>query len=72
MSWSGSLKNSRSRPSAHILGDASNRKNAVTDEGHLATFLQIYSEQQLSNMGNAVNKDYMDATGLDLPTTINE
>lgn len=56
----------------YILGDASNRKNAVTDEGHLATFLQIYSEQQLNNMGNAVNKDYMDATGLDLPTTINE
>lgn len=56
----------------YILGDASNRKNAITDEGHLATFLQVYDEQQLNNMGSAVNKTYMDATGLDLPTTISE
>ena len=56
----------------YILGDPANRKNAVTDEGHLATFLQIYSEKQLNNMGNVVNTDHFEATGLELPTTVSE
>ena len=54
----------------YIMNDPENYKTAVTDEGHLPAFYQIYSEPALNNMGEIVNSDMLEATGLAMPDTV--
>lgn len=54
----------------YIMNDPDNYKTAVTDEGHLPAFYQIYSEPALNNMGEIVNADMLEATGLAMPNTV--
>ena len=54
----------------YIMNDPDNYKTAVTDEGHLPAFYQIYSEPALNNMGEIVNADMLEATGLAMPDTV--
>ena len=56
----------------YYLKDADIYKNTVTDEGRIATFMALYSETAKTNQGVAVNKNYFEATGMDVPNTVDE
>lgn len=45
-------------------------KNVATDEGHIASFATLRSEPRVTNLGVVVNSDYMKATGLEIPETV--
>lgn len=45
---------------------------AYTDSGSIGAFYTINVEPALQNMGMIVNADYLDATGLDVPETMEE
>lgn len=48
----------------------SNMKAAMTANGNIGSFVTINAEPRDSGMGTVVNKDYLDATGLDIPDTV--
>ena len=54
----------------YIMNDPDNKKVALTDEGHLPAFYQVYNETGLNNMGEVVNTDMLDETGMDIPDTV--
>lgn len=54
----------------NINQDAHNA--AYTDTGAIGAFLTINAEAAMQNLGMVVNADYLDATGLDMPTTMEE
>ena len=54
----------------NINQDAHNA--AYTDTGAIGAFLTINVEAALQNMGMVINADYLDATGLDMPSTMDE
>lgn len=54
----------------YVNCDPENRKVIETDEGHIGAFLTVSSETAVTNLGNAVNAAYFNATGLEMPDTI--
>lgn len=55
---------------SYIMNDPENYKTAITDDGHLPAFYQVYNETALNNMGEIVNTDMIAATGLEVPDTV--
>lgn len=47
-----------------------NLKAATTANGYIGSFVTINAEERDSGMGLTVNRDYLDATGLDMPDTV--
>ncbi len=56
----------------YLLQDATIYNDIVTDEGRIVSFATIKSEPSKTGMGPVVNKDYWEASGLELPTTVDE
>lgn len=56
----------------YVLGNDDNRKVVVTDEGNIGAFMKILSEQQKAVIGPCIHSDYLEKSGLDVPTTIPE
>ncbi len=54
----------------YIMNEPANYKVAITDEGHLPAFYQIYSETALNNMGEVVNTEMLAAIGMEAPDTV--
>lgn len=57
---------------SYVLDNPENKKVAITDDGHLPAFYQIYNETAYNNMGQIVNSDMLEATGLDMPDTVED
>lgn len=49
-----------------------NKRNAYTDSGKLGAFLNINGEKMITNQGPAVNTEMLEASGLEIPTTMDE
>lgn len=56
----------------YVLGNADNRRVVVTEEGNIGAFMKIISEQQKAVIGPCIHSDYLEESGLDMPTTIPE
>ena len=56
----------------YLLQDPNIYNDIVTEEGHIVPFATINSELAKTGMGPVINKEYWEATGLELPTTIDE
>ena len=56
----------------YLLQDPGIYNDIVTEEGRIVPFATINSEAAKTGMGPVVNKEYWEATGLGIPTTINE
>jgi hypothetical protein len=55
-----------------LLQDPSIYNDIVTEEGRIVPFATINEETAKTGMGPVINKEYFEATGLDLPTTVDE
>lgn len=56
----------------YLLQDSGIYNDIVTEQGRIVPFATINSEAARTGMGAVINKQYWEATGLDLPTTIDE
>lgn len=56
----------------YLLQDPGIYNDIVTEEGRIVPFATINSESAKTGMGPVINKEYFEATGLDLPTTVEE
>lgn len=56
----------------YLLQDPVIFNDIVTDEGRVVSFSTINSELQKTGMGPVINKDYWEATGLELPYSISD
>lgn len=56
----------------YLLQDPGIYNDIVTEEGRIVPFATINSEAAKTGMGPVVNKEYWEATGLGIPTTIDE
>ena len=54
----------------YILGNADNKKAVVTDNGAIGAFMKVLSEPEKTNIGLCVRTEYMDATGMEIPDTV--
>lgn len=56
----------------YLLRDPNIYNDIVTDEGRIVSFSTINSELQKTGMGPVINKEYWEATGLELPYSIDD
>lgn len=56
----------------YLLQDPGIYNDIVTEEGRIVPFATINSEPAKTGMGPVINKEYFEATGLALPTTVEE
>lgn len=56
----------------YLLQDPGIYNDIVTEQGRIVPFATINKEPAKTGMGPVVNKEYWEATGLDLPTSIDE
>ena len=56
----------------YLLQDPQIYNDIVTEEGRIVPFATINSEPAKTGMGPVVNKEYWEATGLGIPSTIDE
>ena len=56
----------------YLLQDPGIYNDIVTEQGRIVPFATINSEPAKTGMGAVVNKEYWEATGLELPTTVEE
>lgn len=56
----------------YLLQDPGIYNDIVTEEGRIVPFATINSETAKTGMGPVVNKEYWEATGLPLPTSVDE
>lgn len=54
----------------YLLQDTTIYNDIVTDSGRIVSFATINSEASKTGMGPVINKEYWEATGLELPDTI--
>ena len=56
----------------YLLQDPGIYNDIVTEQGRIIPFATINSEPAKTGMGAVINKEYWEATGLELPTTVEE